>query len=73
MHRCIYEERPDVQAVLHSHPVFATAFAAAGRPVPDDYFVETALFLGSVPVAPFALPGTQELVQACLLYTSRCV
>ena len=30
MHLAIYRARPDVEAVVHAHPVFATAFASSG-------------------------------------------
>ena len=30
MHMRVYEKRPDVGAVVHAHPNFATAFAIAG-------------------------------------------
>lgn len=33
MHLRVYEKRPDVGAVVHAHPNFATAFAIAGIPL----------------------------------------
>lgn len=71
MHRHIYETRPDVQVVLHSHPPFATAFASAGRAVPENYFVEAPLFLGTVPVTEFAVPGTPDMVRVIQPYTGQ--
>lgn len=64
MHRYIYTQRPEVAAVFHAHPVFATALASSALGLPDNYFVEVPLFLGQVPVAPFAAPGTPEIVEA---------
>ena len=32
MHLAIYEERPEVNAVLHAHPPFTVAFSIAGHP-----------------------------------------
>lgn len=63
MHRAIYETCPKAQVVLHSHPPFSTAYASAGRPVPENYFVEAPLFLGQVPVTEFAVPGTPDMVR----------
>ncbi|MBQ2890882.1 MAG: class II aldolase/adducin family protein, partial [Clostridia bacterium] len=33
MHLRVYQKRPDVKAVVHAHPIFATAFAIAGIPL----------------------------------------
>src|SRR5579863_1020233 len=30
LHRMIYERRPDVRAIIHAHPPYATAYAVAG-------------------------------------------
>lgn len=32
MHLAVYRMRPDVRAIVHSHPPIATAFAACGTP-----------------------------------------
>jgi L-fuculose-phosphate aldolase len=34
LHLAIYKNRPDVKAVIHSHPPHATAFAVAGVDLP---------------------------------------
>src|SRR5437870_4723408 len=31
LHLCVYQQRPDVHAVVHAHPVTATGCAVAGR------------------------------------------
>ena len=61
MHLLVYRERPDVRAVVHAHPPMATAFAVCRRPLRERYLTETISGLGEVPVAPFALPSTQEV------------
>ena len=35
MHMRVYKNRPDVQAVVHAHPIYATSFAIAGVPIAD--------------------------------------
>ena len=47
--------------VVHAHPPMATAFAVCRRPLRERYLTETISGLGEVPVAPFALPSTQEV------------
>src|SRR4051812_10815118 len=33
MHHAVYEARPDVQAIVHTHSVWATALAWVGQPL----------------------------------------
>lgn len=61
MHSAIYRSRPDVQAVIHAHPPTATAFAVAHIPLDSRILAEAVVMLGSVPLVPYAMPGTAEL------------
>jgi L-fuculose-phosphate aldolase len=61
MHLFIYAERPDVHAVVHAHPPYATAFAVAGRSIPDRVLPEVIVGLGAIPLAPYATPSTPEV------------
>ncbi len=61
MHLAAYAARPDVNAVVHAHPVTAVALTVAGAPPPNDVVPEAAVTLGPVAVAPFATPGTDEV------------
>lgn len=61
MHLKIYEWRPDVRAVVHAHPPYATAFAVAGIALDRPILPEAVLEFGKVPIAPYATPGTEEL------------
>jgi len=61
VHLAIYKKRPDVKAVIHSHPPHATTFAIARIPVPEGIHPEAEVFLGKVRTAPYALPSTQAL------------
>lgn len=64
MHRLVYLKRLDVNAVVHTHPVHATAFALAGRNIPDNYLIETRMMLKKVALAGYATPGTLEMADA---------
>lgn len=64
LHLRIYRENPDVRAVVHAHPPAATAFAAAGIPLDRPVLQEGVVQLGAVPVAPFAVPGTQGVADS---------
>ena len=59
MHLEVYRLRPDVCAVIHAHPVFATALTVAGFDFPDDILPEVALTLGRVPVSEYATPSSR--------------
>ena len=61
MHLRVYKENPDVNAVTHAHPITATSFAIAGISLDEPILTETLMSLGSVPVAAYATPGTQEV------------
>jgi L-fuculose-phosphate aldolase len=61
MHVAIYDQRPNVQAVIHSHPPIATAFACAGRALDEVLCQESIMTLGVVPLARYATTGTDEV------------
>ncbi len=64
LHLGIYRERPDAQAVVHTHAPHATAFAITHTPVPNCITGEAEVFLGEVPLAPYATPGSPEMGDA---------
>jgi len=64
MHLRIYERRPDVGAVVHAHPPFATAFAVAGEDLMSPVLPEIVVFIGGVPLVPYATPGSPALAAA---------
>jgi L-fuculose-phosphate aldolase len=64
MHLFIYGRRPDVGAVVHAHPPTATGYAAAGIALDRALCSEIIVTLGSVPLANYETPGTQELAEA---------
>jgi L-fuculose-phosphate aldolase len=61
MHLAAYAARPDVAAAVHAHPLTAIALTVAGLPPPDDLVPEASVTLGPIGLAPFAVPGTEEL------------
>ncbi len=66
LHRQIYAQRPDVRAICHAHPPWATAFAAAGRDLDGSLLTETATLLPRVPLAARALPGSDALAASII-------
>lgn len=64
MHLAIYKERQDINAVVHAHPVAASAFAINGRAINQRYMAEAVMTLGVIPVAPYARPSTDEVAKS---------
>src|SRR3954470_828862 len=68
MHLEVYRNRPDVRAVVHAHPPLATGFAVAGIPLDRAVLAEVITTLGSIPIAKYGTPSTQELPDAVRQY-----
>ena len=64
MHMRVYEKRPDVGAVVHAHPSYATSFAIAGIPLTAPIMPEAVIALGCVPIAKYGTPSTMEIPDA---------
>lgn len=65
MHIGVYQAKPEVSAVIHTHSPYATAYALAGVSLPARY--EALLIHGQpvdVPLAPWAPRGSAEAVRA---------
>jgi L-fuculose-phosphate aldolase len=67
LHLAIYLERSDVQAIVHTHSVYASACAVARRPIPPIIEDLVQMAGGEVSVAAYALPGTHELAAAAVM------
>lgn len=61
MHLRVYTENPKVKAVVHAHPPAATSYAIAGLPLNRAILTEAVMGIGEIPLAPYAMPGTQEV------------
>ncbi len=61
MHAAVYERRPDVSVIIHTHQPYASALALMERPIPA-LFDEQVRYLGrSVELVPYAPSGTSFL------------
>jgi L-fuculose-phosphate aldolase len=61
LHLEIYKQRDDVAAVVHTHSIYASVAAVAGREIPP--IIDEMIFTlgGSIRIGDYAFPGTQEL------------
>ena len=64
MHLAVYQMRKDVQAIVHAHPVFATAFAISNKMVNCKLMGEARAICGEPAVAAYKLMGTKGLAEA---------
>ena len=60
-HVYVYRERLDVNGVVHTHSTFATAWAAAGKPIPPVLTAVCDEFGGAIPVGAYARIGGDEI------------
>jgi len=61
MHTSVYEERPDIQAVLHSSPFYSTLMACSKVDIPSEYFIESMYYLERIERVPYHHPGSESL------------
>ncbi len=66
IHRDVLAARPEVGAVVHAHPPFATALACLHRPIPALHYMVAVAGGTDVRCAPYARFGTQELSDLAL-------
>ncbi|MDE3094538.1 MAG: class II aldolase/adducin family protein [Chloroflexota bacterium] len=66
LHVAVYHARPDVRAVVHTHSVYASAFAAAGRPILPVLDEQVVILGGAVKVAEYGPSASEELAARCV-------
>lgn len=65
LHLAMYRALPQAGAVIHAHPVAATGFAQACRPIETASSSEAYVILGPrVPLIPYVMPTTARLAEA---------
>ena len=68
MHLAIYRKNPELGGVVHAHSPAATAFATQGRAFDMAVSLETAVQLGVIPCAPYAVTGSKKLAENAARY-----
>ncbi|MFQ5639181.1 MAG: class II aldolase/adducin family protein [bacterium] len=72
MHLFVYQHRPDVHAVVHAHPPYATGFATAGLSLDKCVLAEIIVTIGTIPLAEYGTPSTEELPNTLKPYIHSC-
>lgn len=65
-HMDIYNARPDVGAIVHTHSLFATSLACARRDIPDFHYMVAVAGGPDIRCAPYATFGTEELSRSAV-------
>ena len=63
IHKMIYQSRNEINAIIHAHPPFSTAFALSNQKLDSSISSEMYRNLGLVVYADYAKPGSLELAQ----------
>lgn len=67
IHRDIFQARPEINAVVHCHSMFATTIACLARDVPPFHYMIAVVGGDTIRCAPYALFGTQALSDMALI------
>ena len=65
-HLDILKNKPDVNAVVHAHPIYCSTIAIMGYSIPAIHYMIAAAGGIDIPCAPYAQYGTAELSHAAL-------
>lgn len=68
MHIRIYKENSEIGGVCHAHTPVATAFAVAGISLDKAIYPEALVNLGTVPCAPYEVPGSEGVPNSIAPY-----
>lgn len=71
LHNSIYALRPDINAIVHCHAPYVSAFAVCGIPLSKPIISENVFYFGEIPVVKYALPGSQQLVENTAKYFTK--
>lgn len=63
MHTAVYQNRPDVNAVVHTHQPYASTFTLINEPIPALFDEQVANLGNRVDVVPYGMSGTAELME----------
>lgn len=63
LHRYLYKNREDIKGIVHTHSIYASAMAAARKPIPGAMEDLVQIVGGSVDVADYDLPGSEDVAQ----------
>ena len=66
LHLAFYRKKPEISAVVHTHSVFCSVFAALRQPVRAVHYVIGDANTHIIPCAPYRIYGSPELSEAAV-------
>lgn len=66
LHTVFYKNKPDIRAVVHTHPIYSTIFAILNKPLKAVHYAIADAGVAEVPCAPYHLFGTAELAEEAI-------
>ena len=60
-HKDIFEKRNDVNAIVHTHSLYASALSVFGKPIPQFHYMIAVSGGKVIPCAKYAIFGSQQL------------
>jgi L-fuculose-phosphate aldolase len=63
LHVAVYKNRKDVNAVIHSHQIYASIFSVLNEPIPPLFDEVTAAIGSMVEVVPYGVSGSPQLLE----------
>jgi L-fuculose-phosphate aldolase len=71
LHIEFYKKRPDINAIIHVHPVFLSSFAAARQSLEEPVMAENVFYFGKIPLADYAMPSSKALAENTAKYFDK--
>jgi L-ribulose-5-phosphate 4-epimerase len=70
-HLYLYQRRPDVFGIVHTHSPYACIFAVLGRPIPA-VVTSSALLGGEIPIGGYAAVGGEDIGSEIIKKIGNC-
>jgi L-fuculose-phosphate aldolase len=68
IHLLAYKHRPEINGVIHAHPIYATTIATTDINVNQPLFAEVLLILGKIAKCDYGTPSTDEVPESLMPY-----
>lgn len=71
MHLSVYKNKKTILAIVHAHPLFASAYTAMTQMINTSLTAEARAVCGDPVLVPYALMGTEQLAKLVSVYITK--